>query len=246
VKQSVNGWVQYRERICACPGSDPYQAVGGRVAAPVYGQGWLDREFGQRQERRQTLLSFMPTPRSPLGPLWQGVNRYAREYRLGQSGLYLAGPPSIGKSHLVSGLVNAARGLGATGLSMTASRLLDLSLPERGEPEETQEARQRRRRALRAVSVLALRDLFRQPLRPTEVKELDLLLEYREERGLTTHFTSPFTPDQMRVSPGNTDARAALVRRSERMVVEVLAAPPRTAPFTERMARAAASVTRGA
>jgi hypothetical protein len=241
-RRTLNGWTKHRTWVCACPESDPHHPAAGRPARPAameVDQRWLDGQFLQRPTYGQTFLSFRCPEASPLRPLLEAVQAFAqRGDHAGGRGLYLAGPPSIGKGHLASALVNAARARGIPALSMTAAFLLDVSLSAVKETEEEADARADRRKALRAVPVLAIRDLFRQPLLPTEVKELDLLLDYREGRDLTTHFTSPYAFAQLRVLSNQTDARAALVRRIERLTERELVAPPRTPPFTERMAQA--------
>jgi DNA replication protein DnaC len=238
-----HGWVIHRSRICACPGSDPHVLPDGapKPLPHSHDQDWLDREFAQRGTRRQTFPTFRLDLQPRLKPAYQAAQSYACRFQHAEvaRGVYLAGPPCTGKSHLVNAVVNAARALGHPALSLSAPHLFEYLTPDhRLDPAERPDALLRRQ-ALRGVPVLALRNLFAAPLLPSELRELDLLLEYRESRGLTTHVTAPYEAGQI---PTHIKADRALLLplayRLARLTDTPITLPPTTPPFTPAMARA--------
>jgi DNA replication protein DnaC len=238
-----HGWVVHRARVCACPGSDPHARTVCPPAKPLaHDQEWLDRTFSQGGgPLRQTFVSFHLDLQPSLKPAYQAVQSYALRFQHGQAirGIYLAGPPCTGKSHLVNAVVNAARALGHPSLSLSAAQLLDHLLPDAPLDADERAAQAQRRQILRAAPLLAIRNLFAAPLLPSELRALDLLLEYRESRGLTTHVTAPYPAALV---PHHVKADRALllplVYRLARMTDTPITLPPTTAPFTPAMARA--------
>jgi len=153
-----------------------------------------------------------------------------------------AGAPQTGKAHLAAALVNAAREGGFTALALSQARLLDLTLPESGDTAEEREDRRLRRKAVRVVPVLAIHDLLPTPLLPSQLAELDLLLEYRADRGRVTHFTAFEAPARLRQRPDwgrLKEPAAALRHRIEAMTELPLTLHPSAAPYGVRQQRAA-------
>jgi hypothetical protein len=246
MRSSVEGWVFHRETLC-CPAVDPHHereaaaAVGSGPAAKL-SQAELDRVFVQEGVQRQTFASFDRKASPKLKPVVEALERYAREFDPGttRQGVFVAGIAGLGKSHLVNALVNEARRLRAPAVSLSLTRLFDLTCPERGETAAERDERNERRRLLRLVPVLALRDFGRHELTAPEVKELGLLLEYREDRGLVTHGTGTETPARLRGRPDwgrQKDAVCALFYRIERLCHPILTCDPAAAPYTAMQAR---------
>jgi DNA replication protein DnaC len=230
----TGGWVRHTSRICACPGSDPAAHFPPPPPRPLYDQRWLDREFGQEATRRQTLLTFDLAAQPRLKAMHAAAQGWALRFQEGDrlKGLWFVGPAGIGKGHLASAAANAARSCGQPVLSITPPHLFDLILTDYREEAEEHDRRKRRRQAVRAVPVLALRGLFLAPMLPAELKELDLLLQHREERGLATHVTSPIGPSLVRSrASANPDLYQAIAARLARMTEPPLIVAADTQPY---------------
>lgn len=233
---NVDGWTLHRARLCHCPESDPYQELAALRPPTRSGPDphWLEREFSQASLRPLTLLSFPIAHHAKMAAMHAACQDYAHRFASTPRptrGLCLCGPPGIGKGHLATALVNAARAQGETALSLSQSRLLSLSLPEASETADDHDDRKRRQKALRAVPVLAIRDLSPTLLLPSETKELLLLLEIRAERQLVTHFTLLAAPAQIRRRAEHLpDGVLLLLAHVERLTERPLIAPNGTQP----------------
>jgi hypothetical protein len=225
-KDAVNGWVLWSSQHCRCD-EERIQAAKAMEARLTqlrcdYSQEWLDKEFHQGPVRRRTFLAYQ-TSRDKAAALLEPVIGYSHQLagadRLPALGVLLVGEPAKGKGHLLDALTNQVRYYGWPCLSLSCARLLELTTPQNGEAGESFEDRQELRKAVRSVASLAVKDLLVDPLLPSELKELDLILSLREEKGLLTHFSACQPPDRLLKRGGaNADQVARLVERVRRMV----------------------------
>jgi hypothetical protein len=225
-EHAKDGWVLWRTTHCRC--DEERQATARAMEARLsalrcdYSQEWLDKEFHQGPVRRHTFLAYQ-TSRDKAAALLEPVIGYSHQLvgadRLPTLGVLLVGEPAKGKGHLLDALTNQVRYYGWPCVSLSCARLLELCTPQNGEAGESYEDRQELRKAVRSVASLAVKDLLVDPLLPSELKELDLILSLREEKGLLTHFSACQSPDRLLKRGGaNADQVARLVERVRRMV----------------------------
>jgi hypothetical protein len=187
----------------------------------------LDRLFGHHPRFKRTFENFLIGPQPKLKAMRDQVKELAASLKeqVPERGLFLVGPPSIGKKHLLSALVSVALHFDVPALLMGAAPRPDCDTREHHE-------------ALAQVPLLCLTDLLLHPLLPSELRRLDALLETRERAGLLTCFSAHAAPQVLALRAGqNKDAAAVLLRRALSLA-DLLLAPGGVQPFTPHMEKA--------
>lgn len=243
-RRSQDGWVLIRGLVCRCPGRDPLAPPPPSGGAGAEYPAWLDREFLQEAVRGQTFRTFDLRTQPRLRETYEAALAYAQRFDGStRRGLYIAGRPQTGKGHLAAALVEEARAAGFQALALSQARLLELTLPEASARAAEQALCQQRRKAVRAVPVLAIRDLLPVVPLPSQLRELDLLLEHRADHGRVTHFTAFETPARLRQRPDWGRLRfatIALLHRVESLTEAPLLVHPCAPAYTVRQQRARA------
>lgn len=223
-----DGWVRYDNGPCRCdPRTTPWleRPAPNDASRLAVDPRWLLTAFHQKPVRRRTFLNVeTPDPwreRLALTAL-EFAHRNTSGRQLGTRGLFLVGPPGTGRGHLLDALANVAHYYGWSTLSVHTGPTLDKITPEAGMTGDLRQEQNEQRRAVRKVALLCLKDVLLDPLKPSELRELDALLTYREEAGLLTHFSAPLPPALLRLQGGSrTQQGARLGARLERLAQTV-------------------------
>lgn len=200
------GWVLWRSQLCDCPNPEEERFTRLRAhtlpPTPAHDQAWLDRELNREATRHLTFASFSRRSAPALAPALAFCQHYAAQQRPHQNrmppGLFLAGPASPEREHLLAALANAARANGCPTALVSHCQIIErLTLPERA--QEWEQERQRVcTRILRNVPLLAIAGLLSVPITPVELKNLFSLIDHRARAGLTTHFSAHAPPKAIR------------------------------------------------
>jgi DNA replication protein DnaC len=222
--RATGGWVLSQSQHCRC--DQPDRDIGTELRVEEERSRrratlqLLQRHLPQSRARRHTFLNFPHQDERCVQMALAAIEiaHTTSPESPGKGGLLLAGEPGMGKGHLLDALVNAAHGFGWVGLSVDAALLAEVCTPRTGAPRPEREEQNDVRRALRKVKLLAIKDVLLNPLLPSELRELDSLLSYREESGALTHFSAPKLPDALkRIGHRESLQVVRIVSRIERM-----------------------------
>ncbi len=233
-------WIPHLER-CTCP-----EAVAAYEAAErerleqerLERKAEENRKFQERVKRivgqsgmgerflRRTFSTFRETPenKKALAVCW----RYAKEFdnllpkrgqpEPGRNGLFISGPPGVGKTHLVAGIANELLSLGKPVVCMT---MIDLLERIKRTFNKTGADEGEVLRIYKTIPLLIVDDIGKEP--PTEwaISTVYNIINDRYEAYLPTIVTTNYAPDDLitrmtpRTTGDSTTARATIDRLLE-------------------------------